>query len=152
VEYKFNIYASFPTLLTGRSLSKGTLRGRHWEGARVRESLSARGDEWLYKLAAPYQPFERGSRINLIWRVVRFVFEGPVPGLAADRSRIPRGCWWWWWLRSQPWFSLSRLPLRATKTTWPDVTMPPPSASLPFFHALVRCDKSAKPSLQSAKI
>lgn len=55
---------------------------KHFGIEEVRESLSARArvrtNEWLYKPAAApgINPFERGSRINLIWRVARFVFEG----------------------------------------------------------------------------
>lgn len=91
--YKFNIYASFPT---PSSLTEGLFQREHFGGGieKVRGCEKVcRSNEWLYKLAAPYQPFERRSRINLIWRVARFVFEGPLVVLAADR--IPRGCWWW---------------------------------------------------------
>lgn len=154
MEYKFNI-VPYAELLTGKLLSKGALWGRHWEGARVQEFVRARGDEWLYKLAAPYQPFKRGSRINLIWRVARFVFEGPDTGAWACGRPMsnPLGVLVWWRLRNKQWFSLSRLPLCATKTTRPDVTMPTPeciSSALPRVGATQQ--KHREPSLRSAKI
>lgn len=133
MEYKFNIYRSLRRAADGKASFKRNTSGaalRRCEGAR--KFVRARGDEWLYKLAVPYQPFKRGSRINLIWRVARFVFEGP--GLRPTESLRDTGVM----VASQSWFSLSRLPSRATKTTRPDVTMPPPSASLPLFRALIR--------------
>lgn len=93
MEYKFNIYGSLCRVSDEKASFKRSTSGaalRRCEGAR--KFVRAR-NEWLYKLAVPYQPFKRESRINLIWRVARFVFEDPVPELAADRSRIPWGCW-----------------------------------------------------------
>lgn len=55
---------------------------RRCEGAR--KFVHGRGNEWLYKLAVPYQLYKRGSRINLIWRVARFVFEGSRPTEVAS--------------------------------------------------------------------